>query len=116
MDTDTKFDLILGELKNICKQIDDKFEQVDEKFDQIDKRFEQVDRRLDSLSLEVGALHRTLFKIDVDSQEKFRTLFEADKTHNDKELIFEKQLYRQNDLLDNTTFRVSVLEDNAVNS
>lgn len=83
MDTDTKFDLILGELKNICKQIDDKFEQVDEKFDQIDKRFEQVDRRLDSLSLEVGALHRTLFK---------------------------------NDLLDNTTFRVSVLEDNAVNS
>lgn len=118
MDLETKFDLILGELKNICKQIDEKFEQVDKRFEQVDKRFEQVDKRfeqvdkrLDSLSLEVGALHRTLFKLDVDTQEKLSTLFEANKAYNDKDLLFEKQLYRLNDLLDNTTFRVSVLED-----
>lgn len=116
MDLDTKFDLILKELKKICAQIDERFEQIDERFEKIDKKFEQVDNKLDSLSLEVGALHRTLFKLDVDTQEKFSTLFESNKTQNDKNLIFEKQLYKLNDTLDNTTFRVSVLENSAIKS
>lgn len=102
MDLETKFDLILKELKNICNQIDE--------------RFEEVDNRLDSLSGEVGALHRTLFKLDVDTQEKLSTLFEADKIHNDKDLLFEKLLYKLYDSIDNTTYRVSILEDNTVNS
>lgn len=137
MDLETKFDLILKELKNICTQIDERFEQVDKRFEQIDRRFEQIDKRFeqidekfkqidkrferlenkfDNLSSEVGALNRTLFKLDVDTQEKFSTLFKANETHDDKELIFEKQLYRLHDSLDNTTHRVSVLENAAVNS
>ena len=137
MDLETKFDLILKELKNICVQIDERFEQVDKRFEQIDERFEQIDRRFeqiderfekiderfeklenkfDDLSSEVGALNRTLFKLDIDSQENFSALFEANETHDDKELIFEKQLYRLHDSLDNTTHRVSVLENAAVNS
>lgn len=130
MDLETKFDLILKELKNICAQIDERFEQVDKRFEQIDERFEQIDKRFeqiderfeklenkfDNLSKEVGALNRTLFKLDVDTQEKFSTLFEANETHDDKELIFEKQLSRLHDSLDNTTSRVALLENAAVNS
>lgn len=128
MDTNTKIDLVLGELKNICAQIDERFDKVEARLDKIEERldkvearldkndetFEKFDRKLDGLSLEVGSLHRTFFKMDVNSQEKFKTLFEANQLHTDKELIFEKQLYRQNDILDNTTFRVSILEDNLV--
>lgn len=123
MDAETKFDLLLGEMKNICNKIDDRFEKVDERFEQIDKRFEQIDKRferlenrMDSLSQEMGAVHRTLFKLDVETQKNFRLLFDANKAHNDKQLLFEKQLYRLNDQLDNTTFRVSVLEDSIINS
>ena len=130
MDLETKFDLILRELKNICTQIDERFEQVDKRFEQIDRRFEQIDERFkkiderfeklenkfDDLSSEVGALNRTLFKLDIDSQEKFSTLFEANETHDDKDLIFEKQLSRLHDSLDNTTSRVALLENAAVNS
>jgi len=137
MDLETKFDILLSEIKNICNKIDDKFEKIDERFEQIDKRFEQIDKRfeqidkrfeqidkrfeqidnrIDNLSAEMGAVHRTLFKLDVDTQKNFRLLFDANKAHNDKQLLFEKQLYRLNDQLDNTTFRVSVLEDNLITS
>ena len=130
MDLETKFDLILRELKNICTQIDERFEQVDKRFEQIDRRFEQIDERFkkiderfeklenkfDDLSSEVGALNRTLFKLDIDTQEKFSTLFKSNETHDDKELIFEKQLYRLHSSLDNTISRVSALEKAAVNS
>ena len=105
MDLDTKFDILLAEIKNICDKIDDKFDKVDE-------RFEQVDNKINSLSAEIGAVHRTLFKLDVETQNNLRILSDAVKHHNDKQLLFEKQLYRLNDQLDNTTFRVSVLEDN----
>lgn len=72
MDLETKFNLILKELKNICTQIDKRFEQVDKHFEEIDKR---------------------------------------------KELIFENQLCRLHDSLDDTITRVSILEKNmAVNS
>ena len=111
-----KLDLVLLELKKIFNQIEQKFEQVDNRFLQIDKRFEQIDKRIDNLSAEMGAVHRTLFKLDVDTQKNFRLLFDANKVHNDKQLLFEKQLYRLNDQLDNTTFRVSVLEDSIINS
>lgn len=125
---ENKLDLILVELKNIFNQIEEKFEQVDNrfeqidkrfeqidnKFEQIDKRFEQIDKRIDNLSAEMGAVHRTLFKLDVETQKNFRLLSDAIKLHNDKQLLFEKQLYRLNDQLDNTTFRVSVLEDDSL--
>lgn len=127
---ENKLDLILVELKKIFNQIEKKFEQVDSKFEQIDSRFEQVDsrfeqidsrfeqidKRIDSLSEEMGAVHRTLFKLDVETQKNLRILSDAIKLHNDKQLIFEKQLYRLSDQLDNTTFRVSVLEDSIINS
>lgn len=116
MDLETKFDLILKELKNICNQIDQKFEQVDKRFEQIDERFEKLENKFDNLSSEVGSLNRTLFKLDVDTQEKFSTLFKANETHDDKELIFEKQLCRLHSSLDNTISRVSALENVAVNS
>lgn len=144
MDADTKIDLVLVELKKICEQIDDKFEHVNERFEQIDRRFEQVDarfdqidkrfeqidnrldnmdkrienngKRIDNLSTEMGALHRTFFKLDVDTQENFRILSDAIKAHTDKEILFEKQLYRLTDQLDNTTFRVSILEDTLIHS
>lgn len=133
MDLETKFDLLLTEMKNVCDKIDDKFEKIDERFEQIDKRFEQIDKRfeqvdkrfeqidkrfeqvdnqINTLSAEIGAVHRTLFKLDVETQNNLRILSDAVKLHNDKQLLFEKQLYRLNDQLDNTTFRVSALEDN----
>lgn len=119
MDLDTKFDILLTEVKNICNKIDDKFEkiderfeQIDERFKQIDERFEQVDSRIDALSAEIGAVHRILFKLDVETQNNLRILSDAVRLHNDKQLLFEKQMYRFNDQLDNTTFRVSILEDN----
>ena len=105
MDLDTKFDILLTEVKNICSKIDDKFEKIDE-------RFEQVDSRINALSAEIGAVHRILFKLDVETQNNLRILSDAVRLHNDKQLLFEKQMYRFNDQLDNTTFRVSILEDN----
>ena len=126
MDLETKFDVLLTEVKKMCNKIDDKFEQIDERFEQIDKRFEQIDKRfeqidkrfeqvdnrINALSAEIGAINRTLFKLDVETQNNLRILSDAVKLHNDKQLLFEKQLYKLNDQLDNTTFRVSVLEDN----
>ena len=105
MDLDTKFDILLTEVKNICDKIDDKFEKIDE-------RFEQMDNRINALSAEIGAVHRILFKLDVETQNNLRILSDAVRLHNDKQLLFEKQMYRFNDQLDNTTFRVSILEDN----
>lgn len=112
MDLDTKFDILLSEVKNICTKIDERFEQIDERFKQIDERFERVDSRIDALSAEIGAVHRILFKLDVETQNNLRILSDAVRLHNDKQLLFEKQMYRFNDQLDNTTFRVSILEDN----
>lgn len=126
MDLDTKFDILLTEVKNICNKIDDKFEKIDERFEQIDERFkkiderfeqideriEQMDNRINALSTEIGAVHRILFKLDVETQNNLRILSDAVRLHNDKQLLFEKQMYRFNDQLDNTTFRVSILEDN----
>jgi len=106
---ENKLDLVLVELKKI-------FNQIEEKFEQVDSRFEKIDKRIDNLSAEMGAVHRTLFKLDVETQENLRILSDAIKLHNDKQLIFEKQLYRLSDQLDNTTFRVSVLEDSIINS
>ena len=78
MDLETKFNLILKELNNICTQID--------------KRFEQIEHRLEKL------------------ESKFDTF-------SNKELIFENQLCRLHDSLDDTITRVSILEKNmAVNS
>ena len=116
MDADTKIDLVLVELKKICEQIDDKFEHVNERFEQIDNRLDNMDKRINDLSTEMGALNRTLFKLDLDTQENFRILSDAIKAHADKEILFEKQLYRLTDQLDNTTFRVSILEDTLVHS
>ena len=126
MDLDAKFDILLTEVKKMCNKIDEKFEQIDERFEQIDKRFEQIDKRfeqvdkrfeqvdnrIDALSAEIGAVHRILFKLDVETQNNLRILSDAVRLHNDKQLLFEKQMYRFNDQLDNTTFRVSILEDN----
>ena len=36
MDLETKFDILLTEVKNICNKIDDKFEKVDERFDKLE--------------------------------------------------------------------------------
>ena len=91
MDTDTKFDLILGELKNICKQIDDKFEQVDNRFEQIDKKFEQIDKRITELDATNKEEHAKIFdnldridrritRVDMDNKEehvKIRNLLDS---------------------------------------
>ena len=125
MDLDTKFDILLAEMKNICNKIDTKFEKIDERFEQIDKRFEQIDERfeqidnrintldnrINALSEEISTVNRTLFKLDVETQNNLRILSDAVRLHNDKQLLFEKQLYRFKDQVDNTTFRVSILED-----
>lgn len=124
MDLETKFNLILKELKNICTQIDKRFEQVDKHFEEIDKRFKRIEHRLekleskfDTLSNEVGSINRLFFKSDINTLENFETLFEANTTNDDKELIFENQLCRLHDSLDDTITRVSILEKNmAVNS
>ena len=144
MDNDAKFNLLLGEMKNICNKIDEKFEEIDKRFEQIDKRFEQIDKRfeqidkrfeqidkrfeqidfkfcqlehrMDEISAEMGAVHRTLFKLDVDTQKNLNILSEAHKSHSDKEILFEKQLCRLTDQLDNNTYRISILEDAIVTS
>ena len=71
-----------------------------------------MDNRINALSAEIGSVHRILFKLDVETQNNLRILSDAVRLHNDKQLLFEKQMYRFNDQLDNTTFRVSILEDN----
>lgn len=87
---ENKLDLVLIELKKIFNQIEEKFEQVDYRSEQIDSRFEQIDKRIDNLSAEMGAVHRTLFKLDVETQKNLRILSDAIKLHNDKQLIFKK--------------------------
>ena len=94
MDLETKFNLILKELKNICTQIDKRFEQVDKHFEEIDKRFERIEHRLekleskfDTLSNEVGSINRLFFKSDINTLENFETLFEANTTNDDKEIF-----------------------------
>ena len=132
MDIDTKFDLILKELKKICTQIDERFEQLEQRidnleqridnleqrienleqrFENLEQRFEKLENKFDNLSKEVGSSNRTLLKLDVETHEKFETLFEANKTHNDKDLIFENQLYRLHDSQADTISRISVLEN-----
>lgn len=78
MDLETKFNLILKELKNICTQIDKRFEQIKHTLEKLESKFD---------------------------------------TFSNKELIFENQLCRLHDSLDDTITRVSILEKNmAVNS
>ena len=116
---DAKFDQIDAKFDQIdarFEQIDAKFEQIDKRLDNMDRRIEENGKRIDNFSTEIGALHRTLFKLDVDTQENYRILSNAIKAHTDKEILFEKQLYRLTDQLDNTTFRVSILEDSLINS
>lgn len=63
MDTDTKIDLILGELKNIRVQIDERFDKVDEKFNNIDKRFDNLDRRITSLKADNLEEHTKIMQL-----------------------------------------------------
>ena len=49
MDSDTKITLMLEELKNICRDIDDKFENVEQRFEKIDERFDKLENRFDNL-------------------------------------------------------------------
>ena len=63
MDLETKFDLILKELKNICLEIDIRFEKVDTKFEQIDARFDNLEKRFDKFEEENKSEHNTMFNM-----------------------------------------------------
>lgn len=64
MDTDAKIDLILGELKNIRVQIDERFEKVDEKFENIDKKFDNIDKRFADIDKKFADIDKKFADID----------------------------------------------------
>jgi len=49
MKLDGKFNLLLTEVRDGFKRMDQRFEAVDKRFEQVDKRFEQVDKRLEQM-------------------------------------------------------------------
>lgn len=76
---DSKFDLVLSELKNICNKIEEKFAQVDEnfekiykRFEQIDARFEQIDKRFEQIDISFNKLEHRLDNLEnrLDNLEK----------------------------------------------
>lgn len=128
MDLETKVDLILKELRNICHQIDDKFEKVDSKFEQIDKKFEQIDARFDNLENrfykfeeENKAEHKTMFnmlnslnsvflRFEAEQSTKIDYLLEADKNRRDHQKIYAHEFTKLNDLIAKNSYRISNLE------
>ena len=135
MDLETKFDLILVELKKIFNQIENKFEQVDNKFEQIDKRFEQIDKRFEQIDKrfdgidaritkfeeENKAEHKVMFdmlntlnsaflRFESEQNSKMKDLIEADKDRRDHQNIYAHEFTRLNDLVAKNSFRISNLE------
>lgn len=80
MDTDTKLDLVISELRSIRVQIDKKFEQIDKKFEQIDQKLANIEadnkkehslifERLDSLDKNIERLDRRITSLKADNSE-----------------------------------------------
>ena len=64
MDSDTKTDLVIVELKKICLQLDERFAKVDENFDKIDERFEQIDNRFEQIDERFEQIDKRFEQID----------------------------------------------------
>lgn len=65
MDSDTKTDLVIAELKNICHQLDERFAKVDENFEKIDERFEQIDERFEQIDARFEQIDDKFKEIDM---------------------------------------------------
>ena len=138
MDIETKFDLLLREMKNICKKIDDKFEKVDERFEKIDERFAKLENRFDNLENRFDNLekrfnkfeekneseHKSIYNMisslnsaflrfeakQADHTEKINYLLEADKERKEHQIIYAHEFTHLNDLVAQNSFRISNLE------
>lgn len=113
MDLEKKFDLILAELKNICneidyrfekvdarfEQIDKRFEQIDIKFEQIDKRFEQIDARFDKLENRFDNLEKRFDKLEEENKAEHKTMFNMINSLNSAFLRFESEQSNKIDYL-----------------
>lgn len=108
MDLETKFDLILVELKKIFNQIENKFEQVDNKFeqidnrfDQIDKRFEQIDNRFDQMDKRFDGIDARITKLEEENKAEHKVMFDMLNTLNSAFLRFEaEQTSKMKDLIE----------------
>ena len=135
MDSDTKITLMLEELKNICRDIDDKFEkvdkrfkQIDERFEQIDKRFEQIDERLDSMDKNISSLktnnqyehgriynmlsclNSAFLRFETEQKDNLDFLLAADQDRKNHQDIYAHEFTRLNDIVAKNSFRISNLE------
>lgn len=84
MDSDTKITLMLEELKNICRNIDDKFEKVDERFDKLENRFDNLEKRFDKFEEKNEAEHNTMYNMINSAFLRF----EADQTEKFKKTLY----------------------------
>lgn len=91
MDTDTKIDLILGELKNIRVQIDERFEKVDEKFDNIDKKFADIDKKFDNIDKRFDNLDRRITSLKADNLEEHTKIMQLLTSLNSAFLRYETE-------------------------
>jgi len=61
---DGKFNLLLTEVRDGFKHMDQRFEQVDKRFEQVDKRFEQVDKRFEQVDKRFVQVDKRLEQMD----------------------------------------------------
>ena len=131
MDSDTKFTLMLEELKSICKNIDDIFEKIDERFEKIDNRFDNLENRFDNLEKRFDkfeekneAEHKSMFnmlntlnsafiRFEAEQTEKINYLLEADKERKEHQVIYAYEFTLLNDLVAKNSLRISNLEQHS---
>lgn len=98
MDLETKVDLILEELKNICREIDKKFEKIDERFnnlenrfDNLEKRFDALEKKVDNLEKRFDALEKRFDKFEEENKAEHKTMFNMLNALNSAFLRFESE-------------------------
>lgn len=98
MDSDTKTDLVIAELKNICRQLDERFakvdenfEKIDKRFEQIDARFEQIDERFEQIDSRLNNLEKRFDKFEEKNESEHKTMLKMLNTLNSAFLRFEAE-------------------------
>ena len=97
MDLETNFDLILKELRNICCQIDDKFEE------------ENKSEHKTMFNL-LNSLNSAFLKFESEQITKIDYLLEADKDRKKHQKIYAHEFTKLNDLVAKNSYRISNLE------
>ena len=124
MDLDTKFDILLTEVKKICNKIDDNFEKIEKRLDNIEKRLDNLEVRMDSLEARMDNLEARMdslearmdsLEVRMDNNElEHKTitnyLLQAEKERKEQQIIYTHEYTRLNDLIAKNSFRISNLE------